>query len=90
MLKALYSLDGHSTTKEVRQKMRAELEGCLKPFDFEIVGSKQERWWNNVCWTRNALVNEGLFRNDSPRGVWELSQQGKDYVEQHFGPDGQD
>jgi RNA polymerase alpha subunit len=35
------------------------------------------RWWNAVCWERSDLVKEGLMRVDSDRGVWEISDEGK-------------
>ncbi|MFC1583335.1 hypothetical protein ACFL4U_01495 [Candidatus Neomarinimicrobiota bacterium] len=34
-------------------------------------------WRNNVCWERNDMRKEGIIRSDSPRGVWELSEEYK-------------
>ncbi|QJF50690.1 winged helix-turn-helix domain-containing protein [Roseobacter ponti] len=48
--------------------------------DFEPVSTGEERWWNATCWERSDLVKEGLFRDDSPRGVWELSDEGRTFV----------
>jgi hypothetical protein len=28
------------------------------------------------------MVNEGLLKKDSPRGVWEISDKGKNYLSQ--------
>lgn len=90
LLKTLYEMDGSATRKAALGKMRVDLKESLKPADYQKVNENQEKWENNVSWARKALVKEGLLRDDSPYGLWELSQQGKDYVEKHFGPDGQD
>jgi restriction system protein len=29
------------------------------------------------------MVNEGLLKKDSPRGVWEISDKGRRYLEQN-------
>ena len=33
-------------------------------------------WRNRVGWARYRLVEDGLLRSDSPRGVWELTEEG--------------
>ena len=53
----------------------------LLPVDLEPVKSGQPRWWNLVCFERNALKEEGYLRDDSPRGVWELSEKGAGFVD---------
>jgi Mrr N-terminal domain len=45
--------------------------------DYESVSTGDPRWWNAVCWERSELVKEGLMRDDSSRGVWEISGAGK-------------
>ncbi|HDR29905.1 winged helix-turn-helix domain-containing protein [Rhodovulum sp.] len=42
--------------------------------------ASEERWWNATCWARSGLVKEGRFRSDSPRGVWELSDEGRAFT----------
>ena len=48
--------------------------------DRQPVSTGDERWWNATCWARSNLVKEGYLRNDSPRGTWELSEQGTEFV----------
>jgi len=47
--------------------------------DLEPLASdpKTPRWRNAACWARSAMVNEGLLKSDSPRGVWEISAEGR-------------
>ena len=35
------------------------------------------RWYNTAQWARNTMVAQGLLRSNSPRGVWELSEDGQ-------------
>ncbi len=57
------------------------MEPRLPPVDLGSVNSGQPRWWNLVCFERNALKEEGYLRDDSPRGVWELSEEGAGFVD---------
>ncbi len=31
-------------------------------------------WKNNVDWERYKLVKEGVLKQDSPNGIWELNE----------------
>ena len=52
--------------------------GQLRDVDYEPLAFNPEtpRWRNAAQWARNSLVREGLLKNDSPRGVWEISDIG--------------
>jgi hypothetical protein len=77
VLKALFSLGGQAPVGKIRDALQAKVKTMLKSGDLELVSSGDIRWWNAVCWERADLVREGLFRSDSPRGVWELTERGK-------------
>lgn len=32
----------------------------------------------------NTMVKKGLLRNDSPRGIWEISEKGRNYLKEHL------
>jgi hypothetical protein len=38
------------------------------------------RWQNTAQWARNALREGGLIKGDSPHGVWEISDQGREWL----------
>jgi hypothetical protein len=38
------------------------------------------RWYNTAQWARNSMVTRGLLRSDSPRGTWELTEYGVQYL----------
>ncbi len=81
LLEAIYELGGHAQTSRLREVMEKRMAPRLSDSDYELVSSGDPRWWNAVCWERNNLVNEGLFRRNSERGVWELSEKGIKFVE---------
>lgn len=74
----LYNAGGSMRTDDVRCSLRKYKWPHATSADEEIVGSGQERWWNRVCWERNKLKDEGYIRSYSERGVWELSDKGKE------------
>ncbi len=38
------------------------------------------RWRNGTQWYRNTLVQKGLMKRGSPRGVWEISPTGEEAI----------
>lgn len=53
----------------------------LLPGDLALLSSGEPRWWNATQFERYALKEEGYLRDDSPRGVWELSEKGAGFVD---------
>jgi Mrr N-terminal domain len=76
LLKALHRQGGKAYSREIRATMERVLAPLLGNTDYELVSNGQPRWWNLICSMRNQLIADGLFRNDSPRGVWELTRKG--------------
>jgi Mrr N-terminal domain len=76
LMKTLLLLGGSAEVQDIRKKMLPLVTETLTDDDHEPVSTGEERWWNATCWERSDLVKEGLFREDSPRGVWELSDAG--------------
>jgi hypothetical protein len=81
LLESLYELGGQAQTSQVRKIVERRMAPQLNKADYDLVSSGDPRWWNATCWERNDLVKEGLFRRDSERGVWELSEKGIKFVE---------
>ena len=42
----------------------------------------QVRWRNTAQWARLGLRGEGFLKADSPRGIWEVSEEGRRYLAQ--------
>ena len=81
LLEVLYELGGSVRVIDLRPAMRNRMMSAFLPGDLEHVSTGEERWWNATCWERSNLIKEGFLRDDSPRGTWELSEQGIGHVE---------
>lgn len=87
LLQALVQLGGSASTKQTLDQVGELVQGQLKPADYEILSDGRTiRWRNTAAWARQQLVEEGLMKNDSPNGVWEITEQGRKYVEQSSKP----
>ena len=80
LLELLHELGGSAQAAHLRPLMRAKMASTLLAGDLKPVSTGDERWWNATCWARHALVKEGYLRDDSPRGIWELSEKGTELV----------
>ncbi len=78
ILEALQALGGSAQVNEVLDHVLEIMRSTLRDVDFEPLTSDPDtpRWKNTAQWARNAMVKEGLLRNDSPRGVWAISAVG--------------
>ena len=76
ILEALSELGGKASSREVEQKVEEKMREYFRPDDLRPVSSGQIRWRKRLHWCRHFMVKEGLLRDDSPRGIWEITEQG--------------
>lgn len=84
ILRVLERRGGSGEVGEVLEEVREAMTGILREVDFEPLASDPHnpRWRNTAQWARNTMVNEGLLQSGSPRGVWELTEKGRRYLEE--------
>ncbi len=76
ILQALTEFGGSARSSDVLERMREILKDRLTPRDIETRSDGRAIIWeNNVRWERQAMVNEGILRNDSKFGYWELAEK---------------
>ena len=80
LLELLYEMGGTAHVEKLRPVMEKRMTPRLRPGDFAPVSTGQPRWWSATCWERNRLKEDGYLRDDSKRGVWELSEKGVSHV----------
>lgn len=87
ILIALYELGGSASISEVLDKVFNKVGNQLNQYDLQPLPSDPQsiRWRNTAQWCRNTLVKEGLMKADSPRGIWELSEEGYKAVKRMLG-----
>ena len=81
LLETLHELGGSAETYKVRPIMGEKMKDKLYEDDHTLKSTGEPRWWNATCWARYHLVQDGRMRDDSPRGVWALSDKGVKFVE---------
>lgn len=79
ILEALIEMGGSGKMSEVLTRVFAKLRDRLKPKDLEKLSSGTTvRWKNKAQWERQRLKSEGYLKTDSPRGIWEITDKGRD------------
>ncbi|MEM3484447.1 MAG: winged helix-turn-helix domain-containing protein [Candidatus Methanomethyliaceae archaeon] len=83
ILEALVELGGSGTLEQVLEIVGKKMENILNGYDRMPLPSDPSsiRWKNTAQWCRNTMVREGLLKADSPRGIWEISDKGREEVE---------
>ncbi len=80
LLKALCELGGAAHKGKVLARVEELMRGTLGPVAYTAVASsaRRPRWLVRAEWVRFRLVREGLMKSDSPRGIWEITDAGRD------------
>jgi hypothetical protein len=84
ILQTLVKMGGSGLVREVLAQVEKVVGQELSEADYETLPSTPNtpRWYNTAQWARNSMVNEGLLRDNSPRGTWEISEQGREYLKE--------
>jgi len=82
VLQALVDLGGRAETSDALDRVHQLMEDVLTPADHERVSSGRVRWKSTAAWVRFRLVKEGLLVADSPYGVWEITEEGRRWLEE--------
>ena len=71
--------NGRGNKKDVTLAVveRMMKRGLIPAADMEFVATGETKAENKISWGRNALKDRGLLRADAPRGVWELTPEGR-------------
>ncbi|MEA1924087.1 MAG: hypothetical protein U9N63_15735 [Pseudomonadota bacterium] len=74
LLESLKELDGEANCNEVLALMEQKLSGKLLPGDLEPDSGFKIKWRHNAHWARLKLANDGILKKNSPRGIWQFSE----------------
>ncbi len=79
ILEALVRLDGAGRVRDVVRIVEEIMADQLNIYDYQPLPSDPNsvRWKNTVHWERYNMVQDGLLADDSPRGVWEITDAGR-------------
>jgi restriction endonuclease Mrr len=58
------------------------METILTPADYgKLPKSGWIRWQNRVAWQASNMRAQGLIKNNSPRGIWEIADAGRKWLD---------
>jgi len=81
LLEILAEHGGRAAAREVIDELETRLDGLLTDVDRQSLGSGDIRWRNRAQFVRLRLVEQGDLVKDSPRGIWEITEQGRRRIE---------
>lgn len=85
ILQVLTDLGGRGNVNEILERVYEKMKDVLNEVDLGKTSSGVVRWRNACMWKRNTMVHEeGLLRNDSSRGIWEITEKGRNYLKEYF------
>ena len=82
ILQTLDEMGGVARASEALERVKERMEHVLKPADLDPLPSdpNMPRWRNSALWARHYMAKEGLVKSDTPHGIWEISEQGREYL----------
>ena len=82
ILAVLVGKGGRAPSREVVDGLEQRLDGRLNSVDQEKTSTGEVRWRNRAHFVRLHLVEQGDMVRGSPRGVWEITEEGRRRVAQ--------
>ena len=85
VLQAIVELGGSANLNDVLELVYDMMRNQLNDYDKSALPSDgmTPRWRNTAQWARNTLRQQGLLKDDSPRGIWEISDAGRKWLDKN-------
>ena len=85
ILTALEQKGGDARTQDALRTVCQLMENQLEDIDKSRRMGGQEYWKNRAHAMRSELVRKGFLKDDSPRGIWEITDAGREYLRNNRG-----
>lgn len=83
LLEVLVEMGGSGPVRDVLGLIHQRMQPLLNEHDLAMLPSGRDpRWRTTAMWARFQLVQQGLLRDDSPFGTWEISDEGRRWLEE--------
>lgn len=79
LLRSLVELGGSGRMHDVLDLVFSKMESRLTEADLSKLKTGSIRWRNYTQWARQALKEKGYIKSGSPRGTWEITEEGIAY-----------
>jgi hypothetical protein len=81
ILQTLCELGGKGQKATVIRRVGELMAATLNDQDRKPLAGGEMTWENKAGWTRKALVAAGMLSEDSPHGIWEITESGRQWLE---------
>jgi hypothetical protein len=84
ILTALIARGGSARKSDIVADLEAAMGATLTAHDRMALPSNPHeiRWQNTVAWARHDLRLAGRIKDDSPQGIWEISDAGREWMKE--------
>jgi hypothetical protein len=82
ILELLRDAGGSARGNDVIDALEERLAGSLGPKDEEVLQMGEVRWRNRARFARLRMKERGLIGTGSPRGIWEITDKGCEFVDE--------
>ena len=84
VLQALVDIGGKGTRSEVFERLLKSMNKTFTKYDFGFTPSrpKAPRWHDTLDRAYKLMRKSGLLSTDTPIGIWEISQKGRDFLKE--------
>jgi hypothetical protein len=80
ILEILDEAGGRARGKDVIETLGGRLGSRLADSDHDVLEMGEVRWMNRARFARLRMKERGLISSESPRGIWEITPEGVDYL----------
>lgn len=82
VLRVIADNGGSAQAKQLIEAIEPLMKPILNDVEYTPLPSDPSklRWQNRAHWTRLQLVRAGLLKADSPRGIWEITDEGRRWL----------
>ena len=82
ILQVLVEMGGRGKRGLVVDTVGVKMKAILTPADYgKLPKSGWVRWRNRVAWQASNMRAQGLIKNYSPRGIWEIADAGRKWLD---------
>lgn len=81
ILETLVELGGRGDAQQVLRMVEQKMKGQMKPGDYAPNRDGFPKWEKAVHFQRLTMVHEGFLASNSPRGIWEITNAGRKWLE---------
>jgi restriction system protein len=84
ILRSLEEMGGSGPVNDVLTRTRQKMNSILNSYDLTLLkDGHTPRWRNAAQWERNNMRDAGLIKKDSPSGIWEITEAGRNWLREH-------